>query len=308
MNKADYLFLLVKSLSKNEKIHFKRCTKKYTKSGGNRYLKLFDAINKQKQYDEKKILKKFSGEKFTKQLHVIKNYLYHAILNSLQDYHQEASLNSSLKHKLISVKILFEKGLFDSCSELLEKAERDMVSMEDEMDTFLEIIQWERKLILRQVKKLDEVRTRLNDLKIKQEEILKKHHNSTEYQYLVDNLTAIQLADGFNPSKESVRIMHQLAKHPLLKSEKNALSFKAKLLYNNFFELYFRFLADPASRMKFSERRVELIENHPDIRKNDPSLCLDILQNLTSSYTMLKNYTGKLSVLEKMKAIPTKND
>ena len=115
MKNTDKLFVLIKSLNKNEKIYFK----KYTKKANNTYLKLFDAISKQSSYNEEALLKKFANEKFSKQLHVIKNYLFNSLLKSLEDYHHGISLVSTLRSTLLRIELLHKKGLYHICSELL---------------------------------------------------------------------------------------------------------------------------------------------------------------------------------------------
>ena len=67
MKKTDDLFQLIKSLSKSEKGYFKKFSYLYTIEGEKNYIKLFDAIEKQKEYDEKKLLKIFNEEEFIKQ-------------------------------------------------------------------------------------------------------------------------------------------------------------------------------------------------------------------------------------------------
>ena len=84
---SDSLFNLIKSLSKGEKQYFKKFSSIHTGKENHYYMRLYDEIEKQTEngvYDEEKIKKTFAGEKFVKQLHVTKNYLFNAILRSLK--------------------------------------------------------------------------------------------------------------------------------------------------------------------------------------------------------------------------------
>ncbi|MDQ3021512.1 MAG: hypothetical protein M3R36_13225 [Bacteroidota bacterium] len=84
MKVTDDLFQLIKSLTQSEKRFFKvYASLHHIKGDENKYFKLFNAIDKQKIYDEELIRKQFGNEKFLKQLFVVKNYLYHTILKSL---------------------------------------------------------------------------------------------------------------------------------------------------------------------------------------------------------------------------------
>ena len=62
-NKAsDQLHKLIKSLSKPEKRYFKVFSSRHIIGDENNYQTLFDAIDKQEEYDEEKLMKKFKDK------------------------------------------------------------------------------------------------------------------------------------------------------------------------------------------------------------------------------------------------------
>ena len=61
---SEQLFILIKSLSPEEKRQFKLFSSKYQRTKGNNYVRLFDAVDKLSQYDEDQLRKKFKKEKF----------------------------------------------------------------------------------------------------------------------------------------------------------------------------------------------------------------------------------------------------
>ena len=64
MKVTDDLFQLIKSLDQSEKRYFKIFSTMHIKdSEENKYIMLFDAIDKQSEYDEDEIRKKFKNEK-----------------------------------------------------------------------------------------------------------------------------------------------------------------------------------------------------------------------------------------------------
>jgi hypothetical protein len=302
MKKPDKLFVLVKSLNKNEKGYFKKHTNKEKK-----YLKVFDEISRHDAYDEKKIIKKFDNEAFSRQFHVIKNYLFHNILKHLHDYHYNSSHNSTLKNILQSVEILYKKGLYDICSQLLTKAKKTAIDYEDETDlSLLEIIEWQKKILFRQVKDLDKTEKTLISLKKEEELALNKYQNSREYRFFVDKILLVHFRTETVKSEESLKVIDQLTKHPLLRSEKKAVSLRAKLWYNSFYEIYFYLKKDVLSSAKFAERKLELMEKYPGIIKNQPFSYIDILNNLGIMYYEKKKYNQVFGILNKLKAIPAK--
>ena len=84
MKPSTELFNLIQSLSKSEKRFFKLSSS--LQDGEKNYLKLFDAIEKQKSYDEKEIKLLFKAEKFIQHLPSEKNHLYKLMVFYYQYY------------------------------------------------------------------------------------------------------------------------------------------------------------------------------------------------------------------------------
>lgn len=119
----DNLFILIKSLSKSEKGYFKKHSSFYGRSQEkNNYIKIFDAMNVQKEYNEQKLLRKFKTEGFINQFSVAKNYLYNTILDSLEAYNK--TVNIGLRSAMNGADILVDKGLLTQAQKLLKKAKR----------------------------------------------------------------------------------------------------------------------------------------------------------------------------------------
>jgi len=145
MKPSEDLFLLIKSLTKTEKRYFKRFCKLYSTNKKNNYLKLFDAIDKQKVYDEKKIKEKFRNEKFVKQLSVLKDYLNKIILKSLRDYSENIKV-SKIMNNVIDGIILDGKGLKKMSYDSFKKAYAASEVLERN-DLKLVILNYQKKLV-----------------------------------------------------------------------------------------------------------------------------------------------------------------
>jgi hypothetical protein len=147
MIKKGHLFFLVKSLTKTEKRYFKLFVSNQ-KSDTN-YLQLFNVIDKQEQFDEEAIRKKFKGETFVNQLHVAKIYLYELILRSLRNYHSNDSVSGQILNLLRDTDILYRRELYEASLLKIEKAEKLALRYE-KIVLLLEVLQWKRKLLLTQ--------------------------------------------------------------------------------------------------------------------------------------------------------------
>ena len=82
---SDPIFDLVHSMTTHEKIFFKRYAMLYGKKEPN-YLKLFEAIDSLKEYDEEKLKLKLRKTTFLKRLAFERNYLKTAILEALRAF------------------------------------------------------------------------------------------------------------------------------------------------------------------------------------------------------------------------------
>ena len=123
MTPSHDLFRLIQSLSSTEKAYFKKHAS-FTRQdkGKNIYLALFDAVAKQKAYDEEKLKKKFKGQTFVKQFPVIKNYLYSKILDALELYHSDLNQRFIMRKLMNRAELLRRRGMYDQSMKILKKA------------------------------------------------------------------------------------------------------------------------------------------------------------------------------------------
>src|SRR5690606_11931358 len=119
---SEDLFRLIKSLTKSEKRFFKISSN--LQSGDKNYIKLFDAIDAQEEYNEDALKKQFASETFIKHLPSEKNYLYKLILRSLRQYYSENTVGAQLADFIQSIEILYLKALYPECSKMVKKAKK----------------------------------------------------------------------------------------------------------------------------------------------------------------------------------------
>ncbi len=116
------LFDLIHSLSRTEKRHFKLYSSMHGEDKA--YIKLFDAIEKQKKYDEQAIKLLFQKESFLKRFSATKAYLYQSILRSLKIYHQDSNVTLEVHNIFLEVEILSQRGIYKPSLKLLEKSKQ----------------------------------------------------------------------------------------------------------------------------------------------------------------------------------------
>lgn len=287
MAKKEQLFSLIQSLNQAEKRYFKIFC--FSQKIENNYLKLFELLVKQEVYDEDKIRKKFKGERFLKQLHVTKNYLYQLLLKSLRNYHATISADAEIKSILRNVEILFFKELYDASFSELKKAEKLATKFESQT-SLLEIINWKKKFRL--TNSGTDIES-LQEVILKEKKIIKSIQSQSENWELTSNVFHI-----FQTDKK--RLENFLAK----KSSAGA-SIQRQILFYNLDYIFNVINGNPQQGLASLNLMIDLYERNPAKIKDDPSSYARVMNNKVSYFIFQKEYEQVLPMLEKIRAIPT---
>lgn len=239
IRKQEQLFQLIKSLSKEEKRHFKLYSGKYRNMTDNNYLKLFNAIDKQDVYDEVAIKEQFSGEAFVRQLTVTKYYLQKQIIRSLQDLHYEETVGLTALSLHHQIAILYRKGHYEICRDLVRKG----IELSSENELFLEWIGFlKRELDLINKTDVVEYRNSLEKYLENTSQLLNWYEITTQGNHLANQLQIFALDTPtfgyYNTHYESLIVKIE---NLILKIEINLLPLKTR--FNLLFPLAQSYLA-----------------------------------------------------------------
>lgn len=142
---ADKLHSLVHSMSKSEKGFFKKQSSAYSSKTDLNYLKLFDAISKQEEYDEEKLLKKFKKETFAKQFAVTKKYLFDNILRNIRTFELENKSSQKIDELKTDAELLVQRSLYKEALRYIQKAKKAAYEIEY-LSVLLDLLELERKV------------------------------------------------------------------------------------------------------------------------------------------------------------------
>ena len=302
MKSTDNLFLLIKSLNKNEKRYFKLFAS--LQSPAKNYILLFNAIEKQTrlrkgqgEYDENKIKKTFAKQRFIRRLSSEKVYLYNLIMKSLRNYHNELSISSQLKYLLKDIEILYEKSLFKQCEKIIAKAKR-IANTHEKYLQLLEVLDWEKKLS-------DEKSDLKNTDKINSEtqSSVEKINNIYAYRKAAEEIIKLYKHKSQVRTKEELKKIDRIIETPLLGNINNALSHDAKLKFYTIHYFYCAITGDVLNQRIHAQKMVDMVELH---RKNHNDIFyIGRLNNLINSQLDIRQYEDAMRTLNKLKAIDT---
>lgn len=119
---SAFIWQLIKSLSRNERLFFKRNFIPVTGTGAQLYSRLFDAIAAQKEYNEKALLEKFKPALNKKNIAFQKHYLQKQICDALVQYDGIKDQGPDIYASIQLIRIYRKKGLYDEAFTIWKKA------------------------------------------------------------------------------------------------------------------------------------------------------------------------------------------
>jgi len=295
------LHRLIRSMSKPEKRYFKIYASRHS-SEKNNYMKLFEAIDAQKEYDEEKIVTRFQKESFINKLPIAKARLFDTILRSLDAFHANSSIDAQLKRQLHFAEILYKKSLYDQCARMLESAKRLAVKFE-KYSSLSEIFHWQKKLI----EKDNYSGHSEGDLqKILQDDarIAERIKNFNDYWNIKSRLFVLLNQKGKVRTHEELKKFKKIIDNTLLQKESKALSADTKYLFHHIYSAFYFGTGNYRQSYQHLQKNVSLIESNTELFKEEPNLYFSLLTNTIYVGSRLKKYDEVFNNMKKLKAIP----
>ncbi len=305
MKYSQDLFILIKSLDNNEKRYFKLFSSRYHVKEGSNYIRLFDEINNQSEYDEAAVKKKFKGKTFETQLTVIKYKLYFMILKSLESYNSGDSIKIQIKSLLNYTGILFDKLLNQQARKVILKAKK--LAVENEQFLLLaEAIEWERKINSSE-RFTGKVETDVDAMYEEEKRALKKCLSAVRYDWLHTRMRLRPDKEGLSRNAETAKQYEGILKNNLLLDENKSPSIYTKYRFNATRASYFFISKDYATAENISEQTVTLLEKNNFFTREDIGYMIHSLRNCILCKLYQKKYAGIPPLLEKLKRLKAKN-
>lgn len=278
MKFSDDLYQLIQSLNQSEKRYVKLVAKAFTSKGTDNQLALFDAFDKQEEYNEEKIRKDFEESIPAKNFHVAKNRLYNLILKSLYLYHLKSSEHEKINQLIYQAEILQKKGLHKQADVLTEKA----------LDTSKELEKFPLQLIalskqansFMQQRDLSKIQTYLDRNLEEEHQVLEQYKTELTYQYLQLKTLFITHKQQAVRSEEELAEIQQIKNHPLLQNADAATSKKSLDTYRFLNGFICRYEGNYVQAAEYWQEFVHEIEALESIPSNRIEEYLSDLNNL----------------------------
>lgn len=296
---TDPLFQIIKSLTKAEKRYFKLHVNKQTAGEDTKFLKLFDLIDKQKDYDESKILEKEKTIK-SQQLSNLKAHLYKQILQNLRNLNSDEDIDLRIRELIDHSTVLYNKCLYDQCVKMLDKA-KNLAEKYDKNVLLLEIIEFEKRLVTKYIR--SNIEDKVSLLIKASDQINEKINNINTFSNLTIKLYSFYLKIGFLRNHKDFELVNSFLYSTLPVFQEEQLSFDEKMyLYNSFVGYYF-FIQDFERGYEYAKKWVNLFDENNDLILPKVEMYIRAINNLLVSQSKLHRYDEFKNTVQKLDAI-----
>jgi len=278
----DKLILLINSLNKSEKRSFRLYVNRNGGSSESKFVLLFNQLEKDGLFNEEKVLKNIP-EIQKKQLSNIKANLYKQLLTCLRLIERSKIGEIEVREQIDFAKILYEKGLYKSCLEILDKAKKQALAINFET-LALSILYFEKRIESQHV---------TGSMSEKAEILVKQSNNLLEDIDKTNQLSNLSLLlygrylkYGYVKNENDYKALKVFFSEHLPKLDPLELSFYQKLYLYQSHVWYYNMAQDFVSCYKYSQKWVDLFSENPKLIPNSAATYVKGIHNVLNSLFM----------------------
>lgn len=301
---SSHLHDLIHSLTKSEKRYFKVVSSKHIIGQENKYMVLFDYLDRMESYNEDEVLQHFKGEAFLNKFSITKARLYDNILKSLEQFHTGNSVDASIFSLLNSAEILHSKSLYKQSRKLLRSAEK--LALKNHRYALLVEISLRNKKLVETSNYTDVDLDGIQDIYLDDETKVNKLSNylklwnvKSELFYLINRKNRARNLEELDQLKVK---LDQISG---IKDEE--LFFDSKYLQNHIQSAYYYYIGDFRESLKHLIANLDLFQQNRNMIKTEPNVYFSVLVNAIYIANKIGEKKIYQDLLLEMKTFPEKH-
>jgi len=295
IDQKDSLFTLVKSLSKSEKRQFKLYAGRLGGNADANFMSLFNLLDKVNEYEDELIIKKTNIKK--EQISNTKAHLYKQILVSLRFNPVHHNVRAQIREQFDFAAILYNKGLYNQSLKILEKA-KEVALSNSENNLAYEIVEFEKVIESQYITR--SMSNRADELAKQAKKLSLKNVLISKLSNLSLQLYSLLLKEGYVKNDEDSKKVKSYFEKRLPNYKLSELGFREKLFLYKAYLWYSFILQDFVSSYKYSQKWVDLFEEKPEMKIQNPVFYLKGVNYLLESLYLIKHRTKFNKVLDKL--------
>lgn len=296
---TDILFQLIKSLEKAEKRHFKLYIKRSSGNEDLKIIRLFDALDKQKDYDENALIKKLPG--LTKpRLANLKIHLYKQILASLRLLKSADSLDLQLNEQFDYAHILYKKGLFHQSLRILERV-KELARSNQKFNFLPQAIALEKRIENLHITR--SMQDRAEVLSEETNEISRQIDVTGRLSNLALKLYSWYVEHGHARNEEDEKDIRRFMKESLPHDKESHTGFYERLYLYQSYTWYAFIRQDFIQYYRYTKKWVDLFDEQPLMIRVETGHYIKGLHNLLNAHFDLRNHREFEKTLRKFERL-----
>jgi len=302
----EALFDLIQSMSKSEKRYFKLMSSRHTIGEENNYVRLFDFVDKQAEYNEDDLFVNFKGEAFLNRFSITKKRLYDHILASLDSFHVSSSIEAQLFKSLHSSDILFEKSLYDQSRRILRSAEK--LAEKHEKYEIMLLISRKQKRLLETNGYLDLSEKTMNELTDSQEKSIDMIVQFNEIWTIKSNLFLQLSKKGVARCEDDQESYKAICGRLLTMDDQKETSTEGRFLLYHTLSAYYYAIGDFNRSLIHLQNNLEMFDDATIPLTIEPNKQVSVLTNAIYVADKIGQHRESLMYLSKLKKLANEVD
>ena len=288
-------------MNPNEKRHFRLYVQKGAPKSGkleeNRYIRLFDILEAQSEFNDEAARKKLAVSSAGGYAR-IKNYLYGAILEALEDYYRDSTLDARFMHAMNQANILKSRQLYGQAGKMYRKA---MKLADDKGIGFyrlmVERMELDRLCQVEDFKGIEQFLEEYEERKLKSVE---RGIDHTDLQMIKAKMTYL-LRYRETGKHRHQEWLEELADHPLLREVKHPDDLEYRLYYDNLNGLVHGLLGNTEKDLYHRQSYLDTYQSNPEYIIRWPANYIVALGNVAEGAADQGDYSTVLSCTQEMR-------
>ncbi len=298
--KTDDLIQLIRSLTRAEKRHFRLFVRRNQASDDILFLKLFDFLDKHKEYDEALILRKLPDIK-KRQLSNLKAHLYKQLLVSLRLVNANHNEDIQLREMIDYARVLYNKGLYRQSLDILDKAKQKAYA-----GLFyalaLEIVEFEKHIEGQYITR--SIEGRADELAAEALRLQETIDRINLFSNLSLQLYGLYLKMGYARNQNDHELVRRFFQEHLPDIDFQQLDFFGKAYYCQAHVWYYYITQEFAMCYRYAQKWLELFREEPELIRLYAPMYLKGIHNLLNALFNTLQYQKFIEVLEELGRFP----
>jgi len=291
---------LIQTMTPSEKRYFKIFAGRHVIGERNKYLLLFEHIDKAQRNGQPAATSEEPEVTFTP---ADQTYLYQLILRAMRAYNSGKFPHAPLTDMLHDLQFLFDKGLINQCRKLLRKAQK-LARKYDYPIKQLELCFFERKLQRLAVQK--DYRDQISRINREEQAALEKLQRQADYVQTHDQLFGMVRQKFHHRPGQREAGLEALASQPWLKDEAQANSFELRVTFHLTHYWIGQLNGDADKVAHHSEQLIRIFDDMPHLAREQPGRYVNILNNYLVACFGQQSFDRFPEVVERLKSFPAR--